>query len=99
MTRKVNVWKKAELRRGGAESGPDNVIDKDLGTGDYDAFHQCVGETITHGSAKNSWWVKIRANGQEGWVAGVYVDKDGQNEAPIRDIDEHELPQEPTRFC
>ena len=100
MTREVNVWKdNTKLRQGGITYGPDNVLDKDLDTGNYPAFYQMVGERIDEDGDKNLWWVKISVDGEEGWVSGVCVDKHGADNAPIRDTDGHELPIRPTKFC
>jgi hypothetical protein len=105
MTRKVNVWKAhTKLRQGGITYGTqygakDNILDDDLDTGDYPALYQMVGEKISEDGAENAFWVKIKANGREGWVSGVCVDKSGHNNKPIRDTDLHELPIEPTTFA
>jgi hypothetical protein len=101
MTRWVNVWKdNTKLRTGGITYGPkDNVLDSDLDTGNYEAYYQMAGERIDEDGAKNFWWVKIRANGRDGWVSGVCVDTHGANNAAIRDTEGHDLPIEPTTFA
>jgi hypothetical protein len=97
MTRKVSVWKKTDLCHGGVRKGLHNVIGE-VEPGDYEAFYQCIGDEVTEGPAKNSWWVKIRTDEREGWVSGVFVDIDGDNDALIHDTNGHELPPEPTDF-
>jgi hypothetical protein len=83
----VPVADGAQLRRGVATRGPDNVL-ATLTAGDYPALAQCSGEEVVIPSgATNAWWVKVTAGDVTGWVSAVEI-LEGADNAPIPGVAE-----------